>query len=304
MARFTVENWAPEYGSPIEESGGEDLRNVEVDVGVELPLERWEPQSPVGRTMPDSIGFVDGVRRIDARVWFANGDGSSMGICASFAAGVVRCAARAEVAAIVVGRGVFARLPAEPIETAQGTYQLFGTATDEFDALNNEVQQQMGRLEREVAATAGGLDLLVLDGPLTGRESIPGAVGYIKSHRAAYLPEQGRNVVAALGAGQRTPLFLTQTTWSRYSWYLRLPGGQGHPWAGVVRCEVTTGRTIAEVRAVADVTAAVLPRYASQEQRDTRAPQNLLPIGGLEQQLRHRLGDRDLMVRALRRAAG
>jgi hypothetical protein len=55
---------------------------------------------------------------------------------------------------------------------------------------------------------------------------------------------------------------------------------------------------------MADITAATLPRYASHEHRDTRAPQNLYPIAGLEQQLRHRLGDRELMVRALRRVAG
>jgi hypothetical protein len=203
-----------------------------------------------------------------------------------------------------MGRGVFTRLPAEPIATAHGTYTLFGTASDEFDALNNELQQQMGRLEREAALAAQPSELLVLDGPLSGRESIAGAVGYIKSHRADYLPESGRRVVAALAAGQRTPIFLTQTTWSRYSWYLRLPGGRGHPWAGVVRCEVTTGRSVAEVRAIADMTATVLPAFASSEHRDSRAPQNLYPIGGLEQQLRRRLGDREVMYRALRRAAG
>ncbi|MCO6502790.1 MAG: hypothetical protein J5I28_06890, partial [Acidimicrobiales bacterium] len=56
------------------------------------------------------------------------------------------------------------------------------------------------------------------------------------------------------------------------------------------------------VRAAGRITA-TLPRFASALHKDPRAPQNLYPIGGLERELRHRLGDRDLAVRALRRAA-
>ena len=51
------------------------------------------------------------------------------------------------------------------------------------------------------------------------------------------------------------------------------------------------------------MTAAVLPRFASEPHKDTRAPQNLYPIGGLERHLRHRLGDQALLFRSLQRAA-
>ena len=37
--------------------------------------------------------------------------------------------------------------------------------------------------------------------------------------------------------------------------------------------------------------------------KDARAPQNLYPIGGLERELRRRLGDSRLLYRALRSAA-
>jgi hypothetical protein len=303
MPRFTVESWSPEYGSPVEEGGSDDARQVEVDLDVEVPADRWQPLSPAAISPPGSVSFVDGVRRIDARLWFVETDAASMGLCASYAAGVVRCGARAEVETIAVARGLFSRTATESIATEHGEYVPYQNASDEFDALSVAIQLEMGRLERQVAASASKADLCVLDGPLSARDNIPDAVGYIKSHRADYLPAEGQAIVASLNPGQRTPVFLTQTTWSRYSWYLRLPGGQGHPWAGVVRCEVTTGRSVAEVRSIADVTAATLPRYASGEHRDARAPQNLYPIAGLEQQLRHRLGDRELMVRALRRAA-
>jgi hypothetical protein len=61
---------------------------------------------------------------------------------------------------------------------------------------------------------------------------------------------------------------------------------------------------ITEAVRVADALAEALPPYASTPQKDTRAPQNLFPIAGLERELRHRLGDAQLMLRALREAAG
>ena len=54
---------------------------------------------------------------------------------------------------------------------------------------------------------------------------------------------------------------------------------------------------------LADRVAATLPRFASEPHKDARAPQNLYPIGGLERQLRHRLGDAAVVYRALRRAS-
>jgi hypothetical protein len=41
---------------------------------------------------------------------------------------------------------------------------------------------------------------------------------------------------------------------------------------------------------------------ASEPHIDPRAPQNLVPIGALERQLRHRMGDPGLVYRALRSA--
>ncbi len=55
---------------------------------------------------------------------------------------------------------------------------------------------------------------------------------------------------------------------------------------------------------MANLSQATLPRYASVEYKDSRAPQNLYPIAGLERDLRRRLGDTRLLYRALRAAAG
>ena len=89
--RFSVETWAPEYGSSIE---AEDLVDAteRVDATVERPLVDWAPVTVATRAPPERVLFVDGVRRIDARVWITQGDRVHAGVCASVAAGVVECA--------------------------------------------------------------------------------------------------------------------------------------------------------------------------------------------------------------------
>jgi hypothetical protein len=72
----------------------------------------------------------------------------------------------------------------------------------------------------------------------------------------------------------------------------------------VVRLEMGSGPGVTAVAAVADRLAVSLGRFASAEAKDPRAPQNLYPVGGLERELRRRLGDPALLFRALREAAG
>jgi hypothetical protein len=92
--------------------------------------------------------------------------------------------------------------------------------------------------------------------------------------------------------------------WSRFLWYLRLPGSDGgHPSAGIVRCETAADAEPDAAIALADTVAVTLPRFASRPHKDARAPQNLYPIAGLERGLRHRLGDATLLYRSLRAAA-
>ena len=53
-------------------------------------------------------------------------------------------------------------------------------------------------------------------------------------------PTRSLPVLGRLGDGERTPLVLIgdRGPWSRWSWYLRLPGPRSHPLSGVVRCEL------------------------------------------------------------------
>ena len=146
-------------------------------------------------------------------------------------------------------------------------------------------------------------ELVVFDGPLRGRHGEQ-AVGYVKTQRVQYLPDALMPVLTGLGDGERTPLFLIGGGgFGRWSCYLRLPGPRAHPLAGVVRLELPGRGAAVDAAARADLVATTLPHYASEPHKEPRAPQNLYPIAGLEQRLRHLLGDPFVLERALRRAA-
>ena len=71
-----------------------------------------------------------------------------------------------------------------------------------------------------------------------------------------------------------------------------------------MRLECTAELSVASAAALAGRTQVTLARYASAGYKDSRAPQNLYPIAGLERALRRRLGDAGVLYRALRAAAG
>jgi hypothetical protein len=177
-----------------------------------------------------------------------------------------------------------------------------------MDQLTLALQAALSDTEVQLATAfrtqhADGDDLLIVDGPLKGRNHLPRVVGYVKTHQASYLQGEQAAVVSQLAPGQRTPVFSMGTSWRRNSWYLRLPGTPGVPWSGVVRLECSASLPAPEVVALADLTSRLLPRFASTPHKDPRAPQNLIPIGGLERELRRRLGDQQLLYRSLRAAA-
>jgi hypothetical protein len=202
----------------------------------------------------------------------------------------------------LVERGLFTAAPARDVDTRVGTYQVKATKGTTPEELWLGIQQRMGDLEERAARDVGEADLVVVDGPLSHHREVKNAVGYVKTQKVQYLPMELRGVLTSLLPGFRTPLFLTTTSWSRYSWYLRLANHSG-PAGGLVRCEIDGNTDVATAARVANRVSATLPRFASERHKDPRAPQNLYPIGGLERELKHRLGDRELAVRALRVAS-
>lgn len=302
--KFSVETWSPEYGIAADENSFDEVAD-QVDVSIECPADQWTPVTPGAVTPPERILFVDGVRRIDARVWIHDGDRSHVGVCASVAAGAVACSATgAEVQGVHVRRGVFATATsgAGPIASRHATYDYRPITSDEPTAIYAGIHEMMTSLEL-AAAAEHDCDLVVFDGPLRGRND-PTGVGYVKTQLVQYLPDDLMPVLGQLADCDRTPLMLIGGRgYSRYSWYLRLPGPRNQPLSGIVRLELPAVGTVTDAVARAEVISASLPRFASEPHKEPRAPQNLYPIAGLELQLRHRLGDPHLLERSLRVAA-
>ena len=311
---FTVDPWDPGYGVAFGDDlngGALDESSAELALDVEVPAAQWRPLSPDPAVrIPGTMLFLDGVRRIDARVWTHGGNPQpSPGIAASLAAGLVRCNEAAHVVDVTVERGFFtADRDAPDIVTRFASYPARIAEAPRLDQLSLALQRRLTAAEADLAARyraqhPGDDDLLVVDGPLRGRGHLERTVGYIKTHHASYLPAEQATVVAALAPGQRTPAFTIGTSWRRTSWYLRLPAAASVPWSGVVRLECSAELPSAQVTWLADLSATLLTPLASSSHKDPRAPQNLVPIGGLERELRHRLGDQQLLYRGLRAAA-
>jgi hypothetical protein len=314
LVSYTVDPWDPGYGVAFSEEldgGALEESSAELNLDLEMPSAQWRPLDPdPAIVLPGTLLFVDGVRRIDARVWVHGTRPQPVpAIAASFAAGLVSCDGAARIAAVTVERGLFtSAAEATSITAGRVSYPARLAAGPAFDQLSLALQQRLNSAEVDLAVTyraqnPAADDLLVVDGPLRGRTHLNRAVGYIKTHHASYLPPEQAAVVSALRPGQRTPAFTMGTSWRRTSWYLQLPRTSGVPWSGVVRLECSADLPLAEVTRLGDLTVRLLPSLASVPYKDPRAPQNLVPIGGLERELRHRLGDQHVLYRVLRAAA-
>jgi hypothetical protein len=266
-----------------------------------------------------SVDFATGEVPGDGMVGAPGGEPTAA-LCASYAAGVVCCCAvGAHLVKAELRHGLFSIAPhATDIRTWAGDYEAHRVTrrragTPVMKTLSDALQDELAGVEKIVAVeartalaghtTEDDSNLLILDGQLRGREHLQRTLGYIKSHDAMYLKPPLNVIVGALAPGQRTPAFLIGTKWERHSWYLRLPGPNGAPWSGVVRIECAADLPADEVIKLADLSQRCLGRFASAPYKDSRAPQNLYPIAGLERELRRRLGDPKLLYRALREAA-
>jgi hypothetical protein len=186
--------------------------------------------------------------------------------------------------------------------TKHAAYEYVPTAGDDPDAVYLAIHERMTALESKIA-TDDRCEVVVFDGPLRGRND-PAGVGYVKTQHVQYLPEPVVPVLGRLADGDRTPVFLVGGRgFTRYSWYLRLPGPRNQPLSGIVRLEIPAIGPACDAVGRAEQVSALLPRFASQPHKEPRAPQNLYPIAGLESQLRRRLGDANLLERSLRLAA-
>ncbi len=302
-----VEAWAPEYGT----SYGIDAPDPEAPAGSEAQAEPvegvpWAPVTPTPGVLPP-VAFLDGVSRIEARVFFESHGELVAGLCGSVgvgamkANGTTRFGATSVHRALVFPAGAHAEMPFVSDVLRYESRQALGPRPEDVRfALERLREEREGLLAAELADEGF---VVIADGRL--RHELPlKVIGYVKSQQGAYLDRDLKPIVPALRPGQRTPVFaLMEKGHHHYSWYLRLATSHwGHPWAGLARCEVSASLPLPHALELADLTAAHLPRFASKPFWDTRSPQNLVPIATLERRLWHLQGDRELVLRRIRSA--
>jgi hypothetical protein len=309
-ARYTLrlDPWAAAYEGSIQVSDEDEP--AAVDIRVEQGA--WTAVRPAAGPPPGRLAFVDGVRRIEHRLHVEDGERTVFGLLGSVGIGAVLIGKAARVAHETVRRvavtGGGLRLDVFVAELPDGRRAL---RFDPCSEAENSPVAPVAGLQKVMRQTEAGLaerlsaevDVVFLDGPLSfvtaaarGR-----VVGFVKRLLRAYLDPSAHALLPRLAVGERTPVFLVEGREPRYSWYLKIASGRliESGLTGVVRLEAPAVRGLAEARALADLSAREIPRFASDATRDPRAPQNLLPIGGLEARLKHLLGDAGVVRRAV-----
>jgi hypothetical protein len=301
--RLRLDPWPGDYDGAIQIEELEEPRAADVDTTVETSS--WAAISgPSRASRPSSLAFVDGVRRIEARVIGEAGTGQLVyGMFGSIAVGAVEVDGQKAR----MDRGVVRRyLVLGSNQSAEPEAFRIGNTWVRFDpystvesgpsgpmlALQNLMRTEEALLAEAIEASGA---CVFADGPLTYFSGLKHrTVGMIKRLYQPYVPSSHFALLSQLQPGQRTPIFaILDGKYDRYAWYLRLarPRVLDHGAAGIIRLEMRTGLGIEEAVRSAGISAICLPAFASDPARDPRSPQNLLPVGALEQELRRRLGD-------------
>ena len=316
---FRLDSWQSDYAFPYElaerPEEGPDLDTI--DVTVEAPAHDWAAITPPPTTQPfEVVRFVDGVQASDAVIWIHDGgrDEPFPGLVASWGAGVVTSYPdRLELERVVIERGVFSDARSlGPIMAGNLTWrprppdtavEVPGPSTGP-SALRERLGSARRRLEDAVGQIGAAQEedgLVVYDGLLHASSAPLAAVGLAKRAHKIYLPAALQPLQRSLRRGERTPLFGTDPQRRKLSFYLALsdplPPAVAEPGSCVARMEMRIGpsTTITEAAVFADRVAATLPSYASEPHVDPRAPQNLMPIRSLENELRRLLGRPSLL---------
>jgi hypothetical protein len=301
-----LDTWTPDYEGAIQIED-DDAAPVHVDPFVES--EDWQPVTPEYAPRPETIVFIDGTQRVETRV-IGDEDGRLVhGAFASIAVGAALARASAPKATCEPAGRVLALsdgASGDPVSVDCGNIALDFEPRPSATAGLHGVHEAVMSARREAETALGermtrqGHELVIVDGRLNfqpTRRSM--AVGFVKTLHRRYLDGPQQALLGHLLPRTRTPLFRIGRDRPVYSWYLRLtqPRPVEHPWAGVVRVETLDSIGLAAGLRLADLTATHLPDFASSREREARAPQNLYPISGLEDHLRHAMGDHEWIRR-------
>jgi uncharacterized protein len=308
--RVRIDPWEVDYGDQTPLAPQEEAQPVSVDHAVEFDDANWRPiQPPPELTLHQRVVFIDGVRRLEARVHARQGDQLIYGGFGSFAVGATVLGRSTAIfesprvfRTVVLGSGQ--RLPGVVRVRPNLEYSPESTPNNEVDAPLRHIQKSMRHAEATLARDSCREETLtIVDGPLSFEPERRGlALGYVKRIHELYIPSKFLLLLATLRAGNRTPLFAitsVKSGFARFSWFQRLadPNPGATEMHGLVRLEVSANVGVERAVKLANAATSWLPRTAPSRGRDPRSPQNLLPIGALEQRLRIALGDARLIRR-------
>lgn len=305
-----LDPWSPDFGAEAPGVGRPpDEESPDVVLDVEVPNDQWAPITPPAAPAPRRLVFVDGVRRVEARIVGQRDGKRFLGAFGSWGVGAVAVVdGRAAFWTHEIGRhlafGAGATLEADVVVGPALRYSPVSTADDTPDGPALAIHGQMRLAEARLAgALADEPDTLVVgDGPLTFEHPVRGAaVGFVKRIVRQYLPPSHEGLLATVPAGARTPLFALGGRFARYAWFVRLaaPRRGDADTSGLVRMEIAQGVGADRARALADACTGLAPRFAGIRGLHARAPQNLLPIAALEAWLRRQLGDATTLQRQI-----
>lgn len=306
-----IDPWAVEYGSETPTEFQTDEEAVDLEIAVEHAAEAWAPITPAFAGPLPALAVVDGVRRMEARLVVSTGGRTLHGAFGAYGVGVVHCRdGRATFGEEIRGRllilGSGHSLPAPVVVSPGLVYEARSVADDDPDAPLRGLHSEMRIAEEQLARRLAGDErvLVLADGPLSIGDNTAGrVVGFVKRLFKMYLGPEQLPVLRALTCGTRTPVFLIRSAgrFARYSWFIRIANRLRveSDLTGLVRLEVSEGVGVDEAIRLAELTTSVIPRFVPSRSRDPRAPQNLVPIGALEQHLRRGLGDTRLIHRRL-----
>ena len=309
---LSIASWDPAYGSAVDFRELDESDQQIIDDSVEMNSLDWKPLNGDIAAAPQNILFVDGIQRIEARleIYPTNFVVPQSALWAAIGAGAVRWNRKEHASefmnlthrrVVILPKGIDIS-HIDRLKKADINFDICHAGGSEFSDLQNEVHVQMARLEYEIVRTIADFssNVVIADGRVRPKHP-PGTLGYVKSHERSYLSGRPAETVPNLDIEQRTPLFLIDGQYPRYSWYIRVGYvPRGNKWQGIARLEVSAEIDAKRAAELANISAIAIPIAAPPLYMDPRAPQNLVPIAALERELRRGLGNPELLNRKLK----
>lgn len=337
MMRIRPDYWQSVYTGSTEVTLTEQKRSYEVMSTTECrDLDHWTavrvPATAFAEVETVRLAFVDGVRRIDMH-GIVDGNPPYYGVFGSVAAGcmLMHGSQVHDVAQALHDETVRHYFVTNSPEPDTLTVRLASDASCPFDItydicstpgrdpadFGQELNNLMQELEHDVAQKqVDRLDVqaVITDGPIPYEHRLAAGTGklagIIKNVQEAYLPGAQFATVLSLRAAERTPIFeiryADSSGSSKMSFFLRLRAITpfASQMSNLVRIELPV-MGLTEAVHLANLASAIAVHYSSNLWGDTRAPQNMYPVGALETALKNRLGDqrflRSVIMRTLAR---